>query len=107
MRNLPTWPFAAGSLIAGFAVAQATGVRPIGGAVLLLGGAYCARRWQSSVGTGRSAGLVGFAFAAFVASHILADTLGSWGAVFTVSAAVAAVTYLVADAPVARRPLPA
>ncbi|MCW2996165.1 MAG: hypothetical protein JWQ18_3660, partial [Conexibacter sp.] len=30
-RPTPTWPVAAGSLAAGFAVAQATGVRPLGG----------------------------------------------------------------------------
>src|SRR3954454_12673270 len=33
----PTWPVAAGSLALGFAVAQATGVRPLGGIVLAVG----------------------------------------------------------------------
>jgi len=43
---LPTAPVAAGSLIAGYLVARETGVRPLGGAVLLAGGAWCAYRWH-------------------------------------------------------------
>lgn len=107
MRSAPTWPVSAGTLLAGFAVAQATGVRPLGGLVLLAGGAWCARRWHAEVGAARSATLVGLAFAAFVASHLLADTLGAWGAVVAVCVVVAAATYVLADAPAGRRPLPA
>lgn len=102
MDALPSWPVAAGSLLVGFGVAQATGVRPLGGLVLVAGGAWCARRWHGDVGAGRAAGLVGFAFAAFVASHLLADTLGSWGAVLTVAAATGAAAYALADAPAGR-----
>ncbi|MEA2139882.1 MAG: hypothetical protein QOG56_3032, partial [Solirubrobacteraceae bacterium] len=40
-----TWPVASGSLLLGFAVAQATGVRPLGGVVLALGAGWCGLRW--------------------------------------------------------------
>jgi hypothetical protein len=45
VRLTPTAPIAAASLIAGYAVASATGSRPLGGAVLLAGGLWCVRAW--------------------------------------------------------------
>lgn len=94
----PTWPVAAGSLALGFAVAQATGVRPLGGVVLALGCGWCALRWRERAGTGRAAGLVGLYLAAFAGSHVLAHSIGAWPSVAVVSAVVAAGTYAVADA---------
>jgi hypothetical protein len=104
MERMPTWPVAAGSLAAGFAVAQATGVRPLGGVVLVAGAGWCAVRWRDRVGTGRTAGLVGLYIAAFAASHGLAHVIGAWPSVAAVSAVVGAATYAVADrsAPSAR-----
>ena len=81
---------AALSFLVGFAVADVTGVRPLGGAVLLAGGAWCALRARPIAGTPRTAVLIAFAFAAFVASHPLGDEIGSWPAVFTMAALVAA-----------------
>jgi hypothetical protein len=101
----PTWPVAAGSLAVGFAVAQATGVRPLGGVVLLAGAGWCALRWKERVGTARAAGLVGLYVAAFAASHVLAHPLGAWPSVAVVCAVVAAGSYAVADAAPARRPI--
>ena len=98
-----TWPVASGSLVLGFAVAQATGVRPLGGVVLALGAGWCALRWRRSVGTARTAGLVGLYLALFVASHLIADTAGTWGAVALVAALIAVATLLVADLPAQRR----
>ena len=97
-----TWPVASGSLIVGFGVAQATGVRPLGGIVLALGAGWCALRWRRSVGTARAVALVGVYLAAFVASHLIADTVGTWGAVFLVSALVGIAVALVADLPASR-----
>ncbi len=94
-----TWPVASGSLVAGFAVAQATGVRPLGGVVLAAGAGWCAVRWRRTVGMARAAGLVGLYLVAFVCSHLIADTLGTWGAVFTAAAVMAIATLLVADLP--------
>jgi hypothetical protein len=102
-RDTPTWPVAAGSLALGFAVAQATGVRPLGGIVLAVGCGWCALRWRERVGTGRAAGLVGLYLAAFAGSHLLAHAIGAWPSVAVVSAVVAAGTYAVADAGPARR----
>ena len=98
MSRLPTWPVAAGSLLVGFAVAQATGVRPLGGLVLLAGAAWCAWRWHALRGTGAALALVVLYLAGFASSHAIADTLGPWGAVLFVCAVVGAVTWVVADA---------
>jgi hypothetical protein len=98
-----TWPVAAGSLALGFAVAQATGVRPLGGVVLIAGCGWCALRWRERVGAGRAAGLVGLYLAAFAGSHVLAHAIGPWPSVAVVSTVVAAGTYAVADAGPARR----
>jgi hypothetical protein len=97
--SLPTWPVAAGSLALGFAVAQVTGVRPLGGIVLAVGCGWCALRWRERVGIGRAAGLVGLYLVAFAASHVLAHAIGAWPSVATVTAVVAAGSYAIADAP--------
>jgi hypothetical protein len=103
MKRTPTWPVAAGSLALGFGVAQATGVRPLGGVVLLVGCGWCGLRWKEQVGAGRTCGLVGLYAAAFAGSHLLAHAIGAWPSVAVVSAVVAAGTYAVADAVPARR----
>jgi hypothetical protein len=104
-KPLPTWPVAAGSLALGFAVAQATGVRALGGVVLVAGCGWCALRWRERVGAGRTVGLVGLYLAAFVGSHVLAHAIGAWPSVALVSAVVAGGSYAVADAAPARRPI--
>lgn len=103
MPELPTWPVAAGSLVLGFAVAQATGVRPLGGVVLLAGAGWCALRWREERGTRVAAALVAVYLAAFVASHLIADSLGAWGSVALVSALVAAAAWALADRPAGAR----
>lgn len=103
MDRTPTWPVAAGSLVLGFAVAQATGVRPLGGVVLLAGAGWCAVRWKERVGTGRTVGLVGLYAAAFAGSHVLTHVIGAWPSVAVVCAVVAGGSYAVADAAPARR----
>lgn len=94
---MPTAPVAALSLIAGFAVAQATGVRPLGGIVLLAAVAWCAVRWRRDAGTGRAVLLVAIYASAFAASHALAPMLGTWGAVLTVAAITGVAAWLLAD----------
>jgi hypothetical protein len=93
-----TWPVAAGSLVVGFGVAQATGVRPLGGVVLVAGVAWCGLRWRRSAGNARTAALVAVYIAAFAASHVIADTVGTWGAVFLAAAVVGLATWALADA---------
>lgn len=89
---------AAGSLLLGFAVAQATGVRPLGGVVLAIGAGWCAVQWRARAGTFAALALVVLYLAGFAASHVIADAFGTWGAVLFVSAVVGAAAWVVADA---------
>ena len=91
-----TWPVASGSLLLGFAVAQLTGVRPLGGIILVAGCAWCALRWLRA-GRPRTIALVVLYAAAIVLSHVIADTLGAWPAVLLAAAVVGAATYALAD----------
>lgn len=97
MRPLPAWPVAAGSLILGFAVAQATGVRSLGGIVLAAGAVWCTLRWRADAGLARAVLLLFVYAAGFAASHALADTLGAWGSVLAVATLVALASVAVAD----------
>jgi hypothetical protein len=97
MYRLPTAPLAAGSLIAGFAVAVATGSRPLGGVVLLVGGLACIRIWLLRDGPRTAAILTGVAFAAFVLSHLLGLLIGAWPAVLLAAAATATVVWVRSD----------
>ncbi len=112
MRQIPTAPVAAGSLIVGFGVAVASGSRPLGGTAMLAGGLWCMRTWTLRHGARTAAELTGVAFTAFVISHALARAIGAWPSVLAVSAVTAAVTWMRADsrlledtsAPLAFRP---
>ncbi|HEX4466396.1 MAG TPA: hypothetical protein VH025_04355 [Solirubrobacteraceae bacterium] len=99
MSSFPTAPLAAGTLIAGYAVAAGSGSRPLGGAVLVAGGLWGAREWQRRRGTQIAAALIGVELAAFVLSHVLALAIGAWPAVLSVSAVAAFLTWTYADAP--------
>jgi hypothetical protein len=89
----PVWLVAGAALVAGFGVAEATGVRALGGIVLAAGIAWCFARWNERLGTATAAGLAATVLAAFVAAHVAADTLGSWGAVFSAAALTAGAAY--------------
>jgi hypothetical protein len=98
-RPLPTWPIVAGALLLGFAVAEATGVRALGGVVLLLGGLACGLRWRVLLGLPRALALVAVFLAGFVLAHPLGGAIGSWPAVLLVALVVGAIAWRVADAP--------
>ncbi len=97
-RAIPTAPVAAGSLIAGYAVAVASGSRPLGGVVLLAGGLWCVREWLRRNDTRTALVLACVGLAAFAVSHVLALAIGAWPAVLSVAAAMAIVTWVRADA---------
>jgi hypothetical protein len=82
---------AAACLPAGFGVAVATGVRPLGG-IVLVALAVLAARW-SGVESRRQVAWYAVVAVCFVASHLLADVAGAWGAVAIVTA-VATSAYL-------------
>lgn len=104
MRQIPTAPVAAGSLIAGYAVAAGTGVRPLGGLVLLAGGGWCVAACARRRGWGTAAALGAVGVAAFAVSHPLGHAIGAWPAVLTVSAVTAALAWIFVDS---RGPHPA
>ena len=97
MRPLPTWPIAAGALLLGFAVAELTSVRAIGGAVLILGGLACGLRWRVLLGLPRALALVAAFLAGFALAHPLGNAIGAWPAVVLVAAVVGALTWSTAD----------
>jgi hypothetical protein len=102
MRTIPTAPVAAGTLIAGYAVAAGSGSRPLGGVVLLAGGAWCIGAWRREHGPRTAAALAGVGFGAFAISHALALAVGAWPSVLIVSAVTAAVVWTQADTRAAR-----
>ncbi|HUR84954.1 MAG TPA: hypothetical protein VMY78_06380 [Solirubrobacteraceae bacterium] len=97
-----TWPVAAGSLLLGFGVAEATGVRALGGIVLILGAGWCATRWQRSAGPARTAALLLVYIGAFVGSHLIADTVGAWPAVVIAAGVTGLAAWALADAAMTR-----
>ena len=98
MDRFPTAPVAAGSLIAGYAVVEASGSRPLGGVVLLAGGIWCMRAWSARRGVPTATRLGVAGLTAFILSHVLALAIGAWPSVLVVSTAMGALTWNVADA---------
>jgi hypothetical protein len=95
---VPAWPFSLACLPVGFAVAELTGIRPIGGLAMAVLAVLALR--SSAAPPPRAVAWVAIAFACFVASHLLADRLGTWGAVALVAAVTGAAGVLLLD----RRP---
>ena len=93
----PVWPIAAAALPVGFVVAQASGVRPLGGAVMVALLGASAWRAREPAGLGARLAVAGVAVASFIASHVLADTLTVPGAVAAAAAAVGAAAYALLD----------
>lgn len=93
---------AAASLVAGYAVARATGIRPLGGVVLAAGGIAAGSRWVK-VGVAQTVGLSALYLGAFGASHPLAKKIGAWPSVLTVAGITGVVSHVVADRALAAR----
>ena len=88
---------AAGSLIAGYAVAAGAGSRPLGGVVLAAGGLWCVQAWARRHGAQTAATLTAVGLGAFAVSHVLALAIGAWPSVLLVAGASAAVVWMRAD----------
>jgi hypothetical protein len=80
----------AATFIAGFGTAELTGIRALGGLVLLAGGAWSARLALGLVGAAPTCGLLTVALALFVLSHPLGHAIGAWPAVAVSAVLVAA-----------------
>ncbi len=97
MRRIPTAPVVAASLVGGYLVARETEIRPLGGAVLAVGGIVAGREWASHAGPAATAGLLGVYLGSFGASHPLAKKIGPWPAVLTAAAVSAATAHALSD----------
>lgn len=93
---LPTAPLVAASLVAGYAVARGTGVRALGGVVLVAGGVVAGQQWWRR-GAVTTAALATTYVVAFGLSHPLAKKIGAWPSVLTVAAVAAAASWVAAD----------
>ena len=92
-----TAPVAAAGLIAGYAVAVASGSRPLGGLVLAAFAIVCIAVWLRRDGRRTAAILTGAGLAAFILSHALGLVIGAWPAVLVSAAAIGAVCWRVSD----------
>jgi hypothetical protein len=93
----PTAPIVAASLVGGYVVARETKIRPLGGAVLALGGAVASRQWAKTAGPVGAAVLNAVYYGAFGVSHPLAKKIGPWPAVLTVAAVSAGAAWAIND----------
>jgi hypothetical protein len=101
LDRLATAPIAAAGLIAGFGVADATGSRPLGGAVLAICGLTCIAVWRRRDGARVTAELTVTGLVAFAVSHVLGRVIGAWPSVIVVSAVTAGLCWWLSDS---RRP---
>jgi hypothetical protein len=105
-RTFPSSVLVAVGLVGGFAIAQGTGVRVLGGAFLAVAGLAAGWLWFRRRGVPTAAALGAAYVAAFVLAHVLAIETGmsGWLAVSLVTIAAAGLTYGVADRPRATVP---
>lgn len=94
---LRTAPIVAGSLIGGYLVARETKVRPLGGAVLAVGGIVAGRQWARTAGPATTVALTAVYLGGFGASHPLAKKIGAWPAVFSAAGASALASWALSD----------
>jgi hypothetical protein len=92
-----TAAISATGLIAGFAVADITGSRPVGGAVLIACAVPCVAIWLRRDGRAVTARLAAVGFGAFVASHVAGLVVGAWPAVFSAAAVTAGCCWWLSD----------
>jgi hypothetical protein len=93
--GVPAWPLALACLPVGFAVAELTGSRPVGGLALVVGGLATVAVARAPLGRKVAWGVV--ALGCFVVSHVLADSLGAWGSVAVVAAVTGAAGWALLD----------
>ena len=97
LTRVPTAPLLAGGLVGGFALAQRTGVRPLGGAAMLVANGVAARPGYAVGGAPLAAGRTTAYWTAMGVSHPLAKRIGTWPSVLGVTAAAAGAAWALAD----------
>ena len=98
--RVPTALLLALGLVLGFGLAEATGLRWLGGLVMLAANLLAIPAWLAVGGTRLAVGLTVVFWACMVLSHPLAHLIGTWPSVLTVSLVAAATAWFLAD----RRP---
>ena len=96
-RDLPTAPLAGAGLIAGYAIAAATGSRALGGVVLAGFGLACVWVWLGRDGLRTTVVLTLVGLLAFALSHVIALLTGPWPAVLLAAAAAGAASWRLSD----------
>ncbi|MCC2315080.1 hypothetical protein [Cellulomonas xiejunii] len=97
MPRLPVALVAAVGLVAAFALAQGTGVRWLGGVILLATVVACLVLAVPRVGWWRPLAVAAVGLVVFVLSHVAADVLGPWPAVLTAAAVLGATGWWLVD----------
>lgn len=97
MRDVNTAAVTTVGLIGGWITARESGIRPLGGVVLGLAGAYAARSWFSRDDFGTAAALTAAYVGAFGASHPLAKKIGAWPSVLVVTALASGAARVASD----------
>jgi hypothetical protein len=85
------------TLVVGFAVASLTGVRALGGVVLVLGAALCAWWMAGIAGVPRTVVTLVAVVGLFVVAHPLGHLIGAWPAVLLVAAVAGGLAYAIAS----------
>lgn len=96
-QQIPTAVLVAVGLIGGYGAARWSGIRPLGGAVLLAAGAAAAHNWWHTSGPITTATLGSTYLLGFGLSHPLAKKIGAWPSVLTVTGINAAAAWALAD----------
>ncbi len=97
-KDVNTAAVTAVGLIGGWLTARESGIRPLGGVLLGVAGAWAARTWYARHGLAAAAGLSALYVGAFGLSHPLAKRIGAWPSVLAVTALASGTAYLVSDA---------
>jgi hypothetical protein len=98
VQRVPTSALAATGLIAGYAVAVASGSRPLGGIVMAILGILCIRVWLIRDSGRTAAALTFIGLFAFAISHVLGLVIHPWPSVLLVAAATAYACWRMSDA---------
>jgi hypothetical protein len=97
IERIATAPIAAAGLVAGYAVAVASGSRPLGGLVMAAFGLTCIWVWLRRDGRSTAARLTLAGLIAFALSHVLATLITPWPSVLLVAAVTAALCWRLSD----------
>ncbi|SDE04515.1 hypothetical protein [Auraticoccus monumenti] len=98
-EQVRTAPVLALGLVGGYLTARESGIRPLGGLVLVAAGALALRTALVRRGPAVAVGLGALYVGGFGASHPLAKTLGAWPSVLAVTAVNVVAAHLLVDAP--------